>query len=117
MGVNIGPNKDTKDQKDDFCKGLDFFYDIADYITINISSPNTKKLRDFHDQAKLKNLLKLLNKIKKEKKTKIPLLLKISPDIKGNEISEIVDIAIKNNISALILTNTTNHNREIFTKS
>ena len=112
LGVNIGPNKDTKDQKDDFCKGLDFFYDIADYITINISSPNTKKLRDFHDQAKLKNLLNLLNKIKKEKKTKIPLLLKISPDIKGNEISEIVDIAIKNNISALILTNTTNHNRK-----
>jgi len=53
-----------------------------------------------------------LNKIKKENKTDIPLLLKVSPDIKENHISEIVDVAIKNNISAIILTNTTNGNRD-----
>jgi len=112
LGINIGPNSDTKNQKEDFCKGLDFFYDVADYITINISSPNTKKLRDFHDGEQLKDLLNTLNKVKKEKKTSVPLLLKVSPDIKENEISEVADIAIKNNISAIILTNTTNHNRE-----
>ena len=101
LGVNIGPNKDTKDQKNDFCLGLKNFFDIADYITINISSPNTEGLRDFHDREKLKDLLITLNTIKKEKKTNIPLLLKISPDIKNSHIPEIADLAIKNNISAI----------------
>ena len=112
LGVNIGPNKETKDQKNDFCLGLKNFFDIADYITVNISSPNTEGLRDFHDQEKLKDLLLALNKIKKENKTDISLLLKVSPDIEDNHISEIVDVAKKNDISAIILTNTTNGNRD-----
>jgi len=112
LGVNIGPNKDTKDQKNDFCLGLKNFYDIADYITINISSPNTVGLRDFHEQEKLKDLLNVLNKIKKDNKTNIPLLLKVSPDIKDNYISEIINAAINYKISAIILTNTTNTNRD-----
>ena len=112
LGINIGPNKDTKDQKNDFCLGLKNFFDIADYITINISSPNTEGLRDFHDQEKLKDLLLALNKIKNENKINIPLLLKISPDIVDNHISEIADVAIKNDISGIILTNTTNSNRD-----
>ena len=112
LGINIGPNKETKDQKNDFCLGLKNFFDIADYITINISSPNTEGLRDFHDQEKLIDLIVALNKIKKDNKTNIPLLLKISPDINNRHISEIVDVAIKNNISAIILTNTTNGNRD-----
>ena len=112
LGVNIGPNKETKDQKNDFCLGLKNFFDIADYITVNISSPNTEGLRDFHDQEKLKDLLLVLNKIKKENKTDISLLLKISPDIEDNYISEIVDVATKNDIAAIILTNTTNGNRD-----
>ena len=112
LGVNIGPNKETKDQKNDFCLGLQNFFDIADYITVNISSPNTEGLRDFHDQEKLKDLLLALNKIKKENKTDISLLLKVSPDIEDNHISEIVDVATKNDIAAIILTNTTNGNRD-----
>ena len=112
LGINIGPNKDTKDQKNDFCLGLKNFFDIADYITVNISSPNTESLRDFHEQEKLKDLLLALNKIKKENKTDTPLLLKVSPDIKDNNISEIVDVATKNDIAAIILTNTTNGNRD-----
>jgi len=112
LGVNIGPNKDTEDQKNDFCLGLKNFFDIADYITVNISSPNTEGLRDFHDQEKLKDLLLALNKIKKENKTDISLLLKVSPDIEDNHISEIVDVATKNDIAAIILTNTTNGNRD-----
>jgi len=111
LGINIGPNKDTKDQKNDFCLGLKNFFDISDYITINISSPNTEGLRDFHEQDKLNDLLSTLNKIKKENKTDVPLLLKVSPDIRDNHITEIADVAIKNNISAIILTNTTNSNR------
>ena len=112
LGINIGPNKDTKDQKNDFCLGLKKFFDLADYITVNISSPNTEGLRNFHDQEKLQDLLLALNKIKKENKTNIPLLLKVSPDIKDNCVPEIVDVAIKNDISGIILTNTTNSNRD-----
>ena len=111
LGINIGPNKDTKDQKNDFCLGLKSFFNLADYITVNISSPNTEGLRDFHDQKKLTDLLASLNDIKKDKKTTVPLLLKISPDIKNGYIPEIADAAIKHNISAIILTNTTNGNR------
>ena len=117
LGINIGPNKNTKDQKNDFCLGLKNFFDIADYITINISSPNTEGLRDFHDQEKLKDLLLALNKIKNENKINIPLLLKISPDIVDNHISEIADVAIKNDISGIILTNTTDSNRDKLTNN
>jgi len=112
LGINIGPNKDTENQTNDFCLGLKNFSDIADYITVNISSPNTKGLRDFHDQEKLKELLAALNKIKKDNKTNIPLVLKVSPDIDENDIPEIIDVVMKNNISAIILTNTTAGNRE-----
>ncbi len=112
VGINIGPNKNTKDQKNDFCLGLKNFFDIADYITVNISSPNTEGLRDFHDQEKLEDLLLALNKIKSKNKINIPLLLKISPDIKDNQISEIADTAIINDISGIILTNTTNSNKD-----
>ena len=115
LGINIGPNKNTKDQKNDFCLGLKNFFDIADYITVNISSPNTKDLRNFHDKEKLEDLLHALNKIKKESKTNIPLLLKVSPDIKDNHIDEIIYVAVKNDISAIILTNTTNNNRDNLT--
>ncbi len=112
LGINIGPNKETKDQKNDFCVGIKNFFDMADYITINISSPNTEGLRDFHDKEKLKDLLSELDKIKKINKTNIPLLIKVSPDIKDSEIPDIIDVALKNNISAIILTNTTNTNRD-----
>jgi len=112
LGVNIGPNKNTLDQKNDFCLGIKNFFDIADYITINISSPNTEGLRNFHEKEKLENLLVDLNKTKEKNKTFIPLLLKVSPDIKDNHISEIADLAKKNNISGLIISNTTNANRD-----
>ncbi|MDA9676835.1 quinone-dependent dihydroorotate dehydrogenase [bacterium] len=112
LGINIGPNKDTSDKKNDFCIGLENFIDLADYITINISSPNTRGLRDFQEENKLEDLLSSLNKIKENKKINTPLLLKVSPDIEDNNIAEITKIAIKNNISGLILTNTTNGNRE-----
>ena len=112
LGVNIGPNKETKDQAEDFIKGFKAFYDLVDYITINISSPNTEKLRDFHHDKKLNLLLQLINKEKKNNKNDIPIMLKISPDIDDRMVESISDIAVNNSVSALILTNTTNTNRE-----
>ena len=112
LGVNIGPNKETKDQAEDFIKGFKVFYDLVDYITINISSPNTEKLRDFHHDEKLNLLLQLINKEKKNNKNDIPIMLKISPDIDDRMVESISEIAVNNSVSALILTNTTNTNRE-----
>ena len=111
LGINIGPNKQTKDQKDDFILGLKKFNNLADYITINISSPNTENLRDFHEVKKLVELLKIINEEKEKEKIIIPIMLKISPDINDSVIDEISEIAINNSIAALILTNTTNKNR------
>ena len=65
LGINIGPNKDTQNRLEDYLSGLRTFYEFADYITVNISSPNTENLRNFHDQKRLDELLK---EIKKEKK-------------------------------------------------
>ena len=112
LGINIGPNKQTKNQEDDFILGLKNFNNLADYITINISSPNTENLRDFHEGKKLIELLKIINEEKKKKNTTIPIMLKISPDINDSTIDEISEIAIDNSITALILTNTTNTNRK-----
>ena len=68
LGVNIGPNKDSKNRIDDYVKCFEIFHQVADYITINISSPNTEDLRSFHKQSKLSNLLKIINEEKKKNK-------------------------------------------------
>ena len=65
LGINIGPNKDSTDRLNDYLIGLKTFHNIADYIAINISSPNTENLRNFHEQTKLDELI---NSIEKEKK-------------------------------------------------
>ena len=59
LGINVGPNKDSKNRIDDYLKCLEGIHPFADYITINISSPNTPGLRDFHDKNTLQNLLNL----------------------------------------------------------
>ena len=61
LGINIGPNKDTADRLNDYLVGLEKFHNLADYITINISSPNTENLRNFHDESKLDDLLSKIN--------------------------------------------------------
>ena len=112
LGINIGPNKDTKSQKNDFLECFKIFLDIADYITINISSPNTESLRDFHEEQKLISLIKSINLEKNNYESQIPVMLKISPDIDQNSVEKISDIVLQNSISALIVSNTSILNRE-----
>ena len=112
LGINIGPNKDSSNRLNDYLIGLRTFHDIADYITINISSPNTENLRNFHDETKFDELM---NSIKKEKiilKSKIPIVVKISPDISENQIELISKILLDHKVSAIIVSNTTAKNRE-----
>ena len=112
LGINVGPNKDTKDKTADFIKCFDKLNKLANYITINISSPNTDGLRDFHEEKLLSDLLVKLNKLKKDKKIQCPIVLKISPDIAEKEIFNINEIILKFKIDGIILTNTTNQHRE-----
>ena len=112
LGINIGPNRDTKNRLNDYLIGLRTFHDIADYITINISSPNTKNLRDFHDQEKLNELLDFVEQEKKNLKTNIPIVVKISPDILDEQVNQISQILLNHEVKAIIVSNTTDGNRE-----
>ncbi len=112
LGVNIGPNKDSKDRFKDYLDCLKMFHEVADYITINISSPNTENLRNFHDVSKLNDLLSSINNEKKNLKSKVPIVVKVSPDIMDNEVKEISEVLLKNNIEAVILSNTSDASRD-----
>ena len=113
LGINIGPNKDTNDRLNDYLVGIRTFHDIADYITINISSPNTENLRNFHDENKLDNLLNSIEKEKIKLKSKIPIVVKVSPDILDDQINLVSEILLRYKVSAIIVSNTSESNREV----
>ena len=79
----------------DYLVGLRTFHDLANYITLNISSPNTDNLRSFHVDSKLEQLLRTIEKVKEKLKSKIPLVVKISPDILDEQINHISEYCIK----------------------
>ena len=112
LGINIGPNKDSDNRLKDYLECLKIFHDIADYITINISSPNTEDLRSFHEQTKLNELLKTIDKEKNNLGSKIPLAVKVSPDIDDKEISKISEVLLNNNIEAVICSNSSDSTRD-----
>ena len=111
LGINIGPNKDTQEKMIDYIECLKTFDGVADYITINISSPNTENLRSFHNQKKLDELLQKLDKEKKNLNSKTPIVVKISPDINDQEIEKISEVLLSNNIEAVIISNTSDSTR------
>ena len=115
LGVNIGPNKDTENRLGDYLLGLKTFHKAADYITINISSPNTENLRNFHEQTKLDELLKEIKKEKDNLNSKIPIVVKISPDINNQEIGKISEVLLSNDIEAIIISNTSESTRNDLT--
>ena len=112
FGINIGPNKDTNNRLEDYLICFRKFYNLAYYLTINISSPNTENLRNFHNEDELNELLGLIEKEKKILKTNIPITVKISPDIEDENINIISDLLTKHSIEAVIISNTTDKNRE-----
>ena len=112
FGINIGPNKDTNNRLEDYLICFRKFYNLADYLTINISSPNTENLRNFHNEDELNELLSLINKEKKILKTTVPITVKLSPDIQDENINIISDLLLKHNVEAVIISNTTDKNRE-----
>ena len=115
LGVNIGKSRDTAIENaiPDYIASFDAIYDIADYIAINVSSPNTPNLRELQRPEMLTELLRNLQQRNDELANRNsprqpkPLLLKIAPDLTEPEIESIVDIATRLNIAGLIATNTT----------
>jgi dihydroorotate dehydrogenase len=113
LGINIGKNADTPLERaeDDYLSCLHKVYPVADYITINVSSPNTAGLRDLQQAARFEQLLSRLG-TERERLTdrhgkRRPLLVKISPDMDPEQLAAIGDSARRHGIDGLIATNTT----------
>lgn len=113
LGINIGKNFDTPLEKavDDYLFCLQKVYQYADYITVNISSPNTPGLRQLQFGEELNNLLASLKKrqteLTDEKKKYVPVVIKISPDLTQEQLENIAQTLISNQIDGVIATNTT----------
>ena len=104
VGINIGANKDSEDRIADYVIGVRAMEQYADYLTINISSPNTPGLRALQDKAALDDLLANVMAARAQEK---PVFLKVAPDLEPADIDDISEISIKHQISALIVSNTT----------
>ncbi len=113
LGLNIGKNATTPIERavEDYLICLEKVYPVADYIAINISSPNTKNLRQLQGESELDNLLKQLTSARERLAQRysrfVPLALKIAPDIDDAQIVHIADALIRYGIDAVIATNTT----------
>jgi dihydroorotate dehydrogenase len=107
VGVNIGPNKDAADRIADYVLGLETFAPLADYFTINISSPNTPGLRDFHASVELERLLSATRTVCERTSPRRPLLLKISPDLDDATLEGVLSLSLDYRIDGLIVSNTT----------
>jgi dihydroorotate dehydrogenase len=114
LGVNIGKSRSVAIENaiPDYLASFDAVYDVADYIAINVSSPNTPDLRQLQKHELLTELIRALQERNSElaeraKQRPKPLLLKIAPDLTGAEIDQIVDVALRENVSGIIATNTT----------
>jgi dihydroorotate dehydrogenase len=118
LGVNIGKNKDVPNEEaiENYLLSFELASEVADYIAVNVSSPNTPNLRELQQADNLENLLAALQKRNRELAGK-PLLIKIAPDLSEAEIEAIVDIAQKLNLAGIIATNTTVKRENLQTKS
>ena len=107
LGVNIGANKDSVSFYDDYLVLIEKAAKVADYITVNISSPNTPGLRDLQKKEAIKKLLSEVMDIRNSQNRKPPLLVKIAPDLTEQEVFEITDVVMEVGIDGIIATNTT----------
>lgn len=117
LGVNIGKNKDVPNEEaiENYLASFDLAHAVADYIAVNVSSPNTPNLRELQKAENLEELLAELQKRNFELSAK-PLLVKIAPDLSENEIEAITDIALTLNLAGIIATNTTVKRENLKTK-
>jgi dihydroorotate dehydrogenase len=119
LGLNIGKNADTPIERaaDDYLHCLRKVYPYASYVTVNISSPNTKNLRQLQGASELDALLSQLkdeqSRLADQHGRYVPLTLKIAPDIDGDQIQDIASALLRHKIDGVIATNTTLSRREV----
>src|SRR5688500_10490353 len=108
LGVNIGKNKDVPNEEaiENYLQSFDLAHQVADYIAVNVSSPNTPNLRELQQADSLEKLLSALQKRNQELNAK-PLLVKIAPDLTEAQIEAITEIYLRKNLAGIIATNTT----------
>ncbi|WP_299346334.1 quinone-dependent dihydroorotate dehydrogenase [uncultured Maritalea sp.] len=107
IGVNVGANKDSDDFVADYVEGVTRFAPIADYLTVNISSPNTPGLRDLQSGEALKRLLGEALNARAKDCVRVPVFLKLAPDLNEAEMDEVVSVIKQVDLDGLIISNTT----------
>ena len=107
IGLNLGANKTSADRAADFAKVLATCGSHVDFATVNVSSPNTEKLRDLQGKAALSALLAGVLATRDTLPRRIPIFLKIAPDLSQAELSDVAEVALASGIDAVIATNTT----------
>ncbi|MEZ5306709.1 MAG: quinone-dependent dihydroorotate dehydrogenase [Pyrinomonadaceae bacterium] len=109
VGINIGKNKEVpnEDAVEDYLECFKLVNDFADYVVLNVSSPNTPGLRDLQHRNELAALLMAVSTARNESRPGLPLLLKISPDVDDETLENIVEVSIDAGVSGLIVSNTT----------
>jgi len=107
VGVNLGKNRDSSDAAADYLEGLRRAAGLADYLVVNVSSPNTPGLRDLQARAVLDTLLRRLLTARDETGSRVPLLVKIAPDLTPEERNDIAAVALATQIDGIIVANTT----------
>jgi dihydroorotate dehydrogenase len=109
IGVNLGKNKESPSAEDDYVKGVETLGPFADYLVVNVSSPNTPGLRALQGKTPLRELLEAVGRAVGglEKDPKPPLLLKVAPDLTDDDKADIAEVALETGIDGLIATNTT----------
>lgn len=107
IGLNLGANKDSEDRASDFVKVLAHCAAHLDFATVNVSSPNTEKLRDLQGKAALSALLNGVIETRDALPRPLPIFLKIAPDLTDAELQDIAEVARETRVDAVIATNTT----------
>ena len=107
LGINIGANKDTADRIGDYVAGISCFADVADYFTVNVSSPNTPGLRNLQTREALSDLLGRVLAERDAKSKRIPVFLKIAPDLSEPDLDDIAAECLVQKLDGLIVSNTT----------
>ncbi|MCO6409424.1 quinone-dependent dihydroorotate dehydrogenase [Hoeflea alexandrii] len=107
LGINIGANKDSDDRAGDYVAGIDLFADVADYFTVNISSPNTPGLRNLQTREALSELMGRVLAERDRKARRIPVFLKIAPDLTEPDLDDIAAECLTHRLDGVIISNTT----------
>ena len=113
LGINLGKNFDTPNELavDDYVKGLQAAYSAADYVTVNLSSPNTKGLRDLQQADSVRGLIRALHAAREplaqQHGKQVPVLIKIAPDLEPEALKEMADVFVTEKLDGVIATNTT----------